>query len=226
MKRFLWLVGAGLLAISVWSEPVSVYQFQNPMQDDWKIAEPDGSVLMHELGTGFPPGELIESWTVGSTDFSPCPASELGPGVANVVVGMLNLTGKAWRDVYYVADWDLTFVSNFDELVGQWGTVPPWLSFKIDSLGENQPLISESLIVDNIWQAGETWEFVLQDYLNTVGGAAHLFGSWGLAAGSVADNDPATIISTGSIIVPEPSWGFLAMALAALGVGVARRRLG
>lgn len=51
-----------------------------------------------------------------------------------------------------------------DELIGQAATAPPWLAFKTDSIGANQPLISESLIADNIWQAGEVWEFVLQAY--------------------------------------------------------------
>lgn len=228
MKRLQLLVATALLAVSVRAYNLEVYQLQVPMQDDWVLAEPGEFAAVHELGTApvFPPSQSIESWTVGSTDFSPCPVSELGPGLANVVVGMRNLTGKDWPDVYYVADWELTFITNMDELVGQAATAPPWLAFKIDSIGANQPLISESLIADNIWQAGEVWEFVLQDYWNKVGGAAHLFGSTGLAAGSTADNIAGAVVSTGSVIVPEPSWGFLAMALAALGVGAARRRLG
>lgn len=56
------------------------------------------------------------------------------------------------------------------------------------------------MLTDGIWQAGETWGFVLQDYTNTLGASADAFTS-------IASFDVAGIIpSSGSIIaVPEPA---------------------
>jgi len=227
MRRLLVLAALGAVVITARPYELQIYQIPNPMQDDWVIAPPPpGSATIHELGNApaFPPDELIDSWTVGVDPYVPCPASDF-PGVPNIRVAMVNLTGKAWDTVYYVADWGLTFVSNMDEFVGQAGTAPPWLAFKIDSLGENTPLVLESMIADNIWQPGERWEFILQDYWNSAGGLAHQFGSMGIAAGSVGDNIPGGVVSTGSILVPEPAWGFAGMALAGLvAVVILRRR--
>lgn len=60
------------------------------------------------------------------------------------------------------------------------------------------------MLTDGIWQAGETWGFVLQDYTNTLGASADSFTSIGVGTASF---DVAEIIpSSGSIIaVPEPA---------------------
>lgn len=78
----------------------------------------------------------------------------------------------------------------------------PGHAFKIDSVGGNTPLVFESIAVDGIFAPGETWIFVIDDYVNTGGLAASLFGSFGV--GNSSAGGPS---SSGSIIavrVPEP----------------------
>jgi hypothetical protein len=87
-------------------------------------------------------------------------------------------------------------------------------------VGVNRPLIDEDDTVDGIFQAGETWKFIIQDFANGLGGSATPFNSIGIAGTSWG------LPSTGSIIViPEPST--LALCWLAGGIGalaVWRRR--
>ena len=88
----------------------------------------------------------------------------------------------------------------------------------------------ESLIPDGIFQAGETWEFVIDDYINVLGLLASAFGScapmvFPCIGGLVGGASGGDLASSGSIIVvPEPSTGLLLAVGIALLVG-ARRRL-
>ena len=86
-------------------------------------------------------------------------------------------------------------------------------AFRIDKEGVNRPLISESDPSDTYFQPGETWTFVIQDFVSggPGGGAANLT-SIGVAGGSLLGGD-----SSGSIIgvpVPEPTGlGLLVMGM-------------
>ena len=101
----------------------------------------------------------------------------------------------------------------------------PGTAFHIDSkvtdpLGVDfhHPLIGESMTSDDIFEIGETWEFVIQDYSNAFGKPASLFGSIGVPSAPFT-LDP----SSGSIIavaVPEPA----TMAVLSLGALLLRRR--
>jgi len=174
---------------------LDVFQVANPIQDDWVIPQ-----QVHELGTNnpFPLNEFIVSYDVAWQGHIPCPSEYLGGGA--VQIRIQNFTGQDWvNGVWYVADPE-TSLSNWDEYVGQMG-FSPWLAFKIDSIGKNTPLVYESMIADNIFQAGEVWEFVIQEYVNTLGAPPWAFDSLGIA-GASAGWPP----SSGSIIaVPEPS---------------------
>ena len=193
---YLSIAAAALtLVTSAKAFPIGVYTQPDPIQDNWIL---DG--MVHELGNvPFPPEELITSGWMPTT-YVPCPTDYHGG--PNVLVTMQNLSGRNWPSVYYVADPE-TSLSNWDEYVGQFFPVSgsPWLAFKIDNIGLNTPLVSESMLPDNIFQAGEIWEFVIQEYVNGLGLPPSAFASVGLVAGA-SGGDP---LSSGSIIVPEPS---------------------
>ena len=133
----------------------------------------------------------------------------------NRQVRITNLTNRYFEDLYYVGDvhdtptYETTF-TNVDELVAD---VSPWhtfnvpgLAFKIDAIGLNTPLVSESMNPDQIFEPGEMWEFVIQEYNNILGNSAAALGSVGPAPwGAIAQASQLDSVSSGSIIVPEPA---------------------
>ncbi len=175
-------------------------------------------IAVDELGTViFPPDELIDA------SFTPwqepaCPVTD-DPAFPNVLVHMTNLTPFVWDDLFYVADPETSF-TNVDGFAFS-ATVPGATTpaFRIDSIGANRPLIGESLIANGLFEPGETWDFIIQDYTNSLGLAPSALSSFDFAFGSLGDSH-----SSGSIVqfrVPAPG----ATALLALGaVGVSRRR--
>lgn len=218
MKLTLTLLAVALLATPLMAYQLEVVTVNDPIQDDWSL-----NGWVHELGTAptFPADEEISAANLGTTTYTPCPTDYQGG--TNYRVQITNNSGREWECVYYVADWmpylPTTTITNYDEFVGNPGSGDEWLTFKIDNLGANTPLVYESLIVDNMFQPGEVWEFVLQDFNSA--GSPHWFGSLGIGANS-AEGMPLS--STGSIlaVVPEPSSVAL-LALAALGVQRRRR---
>lgn len=188
----------------------------------WSEDGPQDPLLIegwvHELGNlpPFPPEEWIDSiWW--QTDYAPCPPSD-DPSVPNVVVEIINMTGRHWWDVHYVSDPD-TRLTNHDGWIDE---VPFPIdldeeAFRIDWVGLNTPLIFESMTVDTVFEPGEIWHFVIQDYFSLWGGPPSALDSIGVASAS-----PAGPPSTGSIIaIPEP--GTLLMLVTA-GLLMANRR--
>ncbi len=175
--------------------------------------------LVHELGIGvngatgqqgpFPPNEEIDAFDE-LTDETACiegPEPD-DPNIPNALVTITNLTTTNWDEVWYVADQETT-LTNYD------GWVNGNLAFKIDWVGVNKPLVFESIAMDNIFQAGETWKFIIQDYQNGPGGPPSALDSIGVPS-------PGFPPSTGSIIaIPEPmTIGLLLIGFA----GLLRRR--
>ena len=207
------LASAALLAMPAISQAVpQIVQSQDTPHCDVLIP----LSLVDELGhpSVFPFGERIDAVST-FTQQAACPSHE-NPNIPNVIVQMTNLNPFTFFDLHYVADPNTpgaigTSISNEDGLVnaGQ--------AFRIDRVGLNQPLLGESILNDGLFQPGETWRFIIDDYVNTAGIPAHAFFS--ISVGSASGGPP----SSGSIIalIPEPaSMGLLGVA----GLGILRRR--
>jgi hypothetical protein len=156
--------------------------------------------LVDELGftPPFPLDERLEA-VATFTNQPACPPMDI-PTIPNALVMMTNLTvpPRTFTDVWYVKDRETSF-TNVDGVAGMPG-VPPEDAFKIDFVGINTPLIAESIAFDGIWVPGETWTFIIQDYMNLLGLPASLYDSIGVPS-------TASPPSSGSIIaiVPEPA---------------------
>lgn len=174
---------------------------------------------VEELGTIiFPPDELIDSSFV-VTQLSACPTHD-DPTMSNFLVTIRNLTTRNWTDLFYVGDLTTT-LSNEDGLA--WSAAAPGAvgqAFRIDSAGVNRNLVFESILADGVFQVGETWRFIIQDYTNAAGGPPDDFSSLDFAGASSAL--PGSTGSIVQMIVPSPG------ALAILGMGgmfsIRRRR--
>jgi hypothetical protein len=211
------------LATSAGAIPTSVFHANRDNCDPLAVPE-----NVDELGIGsigppfgpFPDNEAISA-SATLTGHSACPASD--GTLTNTLVSITNHTRFDFEEVWYVADPEWTTLSNFDgiidDVLGIAGTCSftvgtNCLAFRIDSVGANTPLIFESGAFNGIFEAGETWEFIIDDYFNIMGLPASFLDSIGVGSASLASPP-----SSGSIIarmeaVPEPS------ALVLLGTGL------
>ncbi len=172
-----------------------------------------GPPVSDELGFPgvFPVGEHISA-TDTMWNEPVCLPTDI-PTMMEAMVSMTNLNPVAFYDVWYVADPE-TGLTNVD------GTVNGMPAFRIDSVGVNTPLLFESLAFNGIFEPGETWGFVIQDYTNALGLPASAFASLGVPS----VGDPS---SSGSIIVrpegiPEPG-AVLLIGGGLAGLGLLRR---
>jgi len=176
---------------------------------------------VHEIGDNppFPAGERIRTdwWEV--TTLTACTGEPYdNPKIANILVQITRtdvLDELYSVPVSYVADLGTT-ISNYDGVIGNVGLQDAQQAFRIDALGINKPLIYESKVQNNRLDPGETWQFIIQDFVNGQGIPAAPFASIGIASLS-SDN----LGSSGSLLVPEPA----TLALLVLGgIALVRRR--
>jgi len=166
--------------------------------------------IMDELGTGaFPANELISA-SFNFTQLDACPLNS-DATIPNVLLSITNLTNLSFTDLHYVADPFTTF-SNFDGIInGEHAVV-------LDNVGINRPLVAElGGSQPLVFEPGETWEIVLDDWVNAAGFGAADLGSIGVPSPVLPD------FSSGSIValpVPEPA----SLSLLALGAATLIKR--
>ncbi len=185
--------------------------------------------LSHELGDAstFPTNEAIFV-SPSATNIYMCVADD---GIPNDwLVRIQNMTGQSWQNLFFVADLNVG-IGNADGYMQDLSNAatPPTEAFRIDGTvtpGSNANLINESGPVDEIFQPGEFWTFVVTNFTIASGALfPPIINSPGVFAGSSplgSFQSNASILATP---VPEPS----TVALLLLGVlpllGRRRRRI-
>ncbi|MBI9016460.1 MAG: PEP-CTERM sorting domain-containing protein [Phycisphaerae bacterium] len=212
MKKVLLVTLVLLLCISGWAvaAPISYEVVDNPdsQQDPFMLG------WSHELGVDFPPDELITADDQMTPEIS-CQI-QYGGG-QNFLVSITNQTNMAWTNLAYVADPETT-ITNHDKFL-----VNGQQAFYIDRMGVNTPLLSESMTTNCVFEPGETWQFIIQEYVNGIGMPASALGSWNPTngMGMVGNQSGGDQMSSGSIIaIPEP----ISIILIGIGGLAIRRR--
>lgn len=184
----------------------------NYVDDSRCDASPNQSIP-HEIGetTGFPTDERILVVVSAVTNYS-CVADDGFPN--DFTVQMTNLSQYAYTNLFFVADAGIT-IGNADGTAEDVLNAPGVFAdaFRIDgtvTLGVNNNLIGESGIVNEIFEPGETWRFIVTN----VGFPANIppilvFDSVGGFSGGSLGFPPSTASIIGTQIVPEPTTALL-----------------
>ncbi len=179
---------------------------------------------VEEIGDAavFPPDESLLHADLGLANPVCLPTDN--PTIPDALVSITNVTTKNFSDVWYVADRD-TSITNFDGEANDIAFFPPGQeAFHIDRVGLHRPLLFESAGQNGIWEAGEEWRFVLQDYMHP---ALPPDAITSRGVGDASVDVAGFVASSGSIIaiVPEPAGAVLALlGLSAMGFVPRRQR--
>lgn len=165
---------------------------------DQPLAQELGDVLIFPAASAIAYHDHRYNLTIGVPD----------DGIANDwTVHMENVSGQAWKDLYFVADLGAT-IGNADgrvaDLLGPANVFCD--AFHIDAAGANANLLSESLTADGIFEPGEEWEFAVSNFNTGLNSLAPTLITPGLFAGSspiggIGGNNASILASP----VPEPS---------------------
>jgi hypothetical protein len=172
--------------------------------------------LTHELGLvgRFPALESI-GFVTNSTDQVRCVADDT---IANDWrVSITNAGTATWKDLFFVADPGVA-VGNADGTITSGGLTHN--AFRIDNIGVNRNLLSESIKADLLFEPGETWIFLVTNFGLPVG-VPPFFGSLGIGTDTINPNDPNSFTNSSASILAnldEPSIaGLLGLGLAVIG---------
>jgi hypothetical protein len=184
--------------------------------------------LGHEIGetAAFPIDERISVFVSPATSYV-CLVDDTFPN--DFVVQMTNLSPYSYVDLFFVADNGI-IIGNADGMAEDLTGAPGILAdaFRIDGTvtitGVNDSLFNESGIVNEIFEPGETWRFLVTNVSFPANIPPLLvFDSAGGFAGSSTGYPPSTASILGTQVVPEPYTALLfGFGLAALVLGERR----
>lgn len=189
--------------------------------DDARCDAIPNQALKHEIGDAavFPINEGI-IYTVSPAAFTVCVPNDGAPN--DWIVNMTNVSGVAWRDLFFVTDLGVT-VGNADGSVFDVAGAPGAITdaFRIDgtvTLGLNNNLLGESGAADEIFSPGETWRFNVSNFspINTAGFMPPIFITPGIFSGSsLFPSTPGNASILANPVVPEPATMSLLMVATA-----------
>jgi hypothetical protein len=173
--------------------------------------------FVDELGNvpPFPANEAVASFAQ-QVVAAACPSHD-NPNIPNVLMRLTNLTTLSFTDLHYVAD-PPSPISPGTNISNEDGLVNGGQAFRIDKVGINTPLLGESINNNGIFEPGEFWEFLIDDYINPAGVPADALNSIGVGFASPGGPSSGSIVA---LPIPEPS-SFAALCLG--GLSFARRR--
>jgi len=191
-----------------------------------------GPTLVEELGTednyhgmspAFPLSDSAISATVSPSVGIACASTFTGAAGGQWELSITNETSRSFSDLWYVSD-GAASITNVD------GVINGFSAFKIDGTltsNANNPLVFESLVMNEVFEPGETWTFILDgfDDIFTLPTSIPWLGSVGV--GSDSDQLTTISLSSGSIvaIVPEPGTALM-IGLGLAGLAMPRRLRG
>lgn len=227
-------IGTAAVALAV-SMPASALPIP-PLDTGPGVCDIQPVLADHELGPGattaptgdFPADEQISfSLTTVEREVSPDCGLGLADQVIDTIVLMRNDSTHDWVDLWFVSDSAPFTFHNVDMVINFADAM------RIDDIGLNQPLIGGD-DGDLIFEMGETWQFVVQDWVFPGAINFHspgLVGTNSLTEGAFGPVTPigragpsnASIIARLYVELPEP--GALALiGLGLAGLGFASRR--